>query len=436
MTGGPIIEAEQYDSASPIAPFVIQPIPGGGEFIMVPGTGGTMAAADNGPGQAFYPLTATANQITIYATVDLATDITDSFWFQITGLSQWTAQNMMQTAGFQEIMLATINGAVVGQNYTFKVQRREAGAKLDKFRVVGARFAEGTDGGPIVDPDPTPIGDYKGTPYLGIIPNLPGRLEMELYDVGGEGVAYHDTTPTNLGSGGLNTGPGFLDQFRKADGADISYTKFYNNADNSIYNIDQPKENQLYLGWTETGEWTRYTVNVTQTGTYSLDILNSAHHAGVLEVKVDGVKVGDIPLQSNFNAADPIDWRNWHHWRYSKDILRIPLTKGKHVLTFTSVISAQGNYEYIDFNLVATTPTANLVAGKTQYDTLCAACHGAMGEKGGKVNNRAIVNPDTQANLASIIENTMPKLDPSQCVGQCATNIAAYALNGYSVTPK
>jgi mono/diheme cytochrome c family protein len=166
MVGGPIVEAEKYDSNSPIAPFVIEALPGGVEYIIVPGTGGTMAAADNGPGQAWYTFKATAPQITIYATANLATDVTDSFHYQIAGLSAWAAQNMLQTVGFQEVMLATVNGAVVGQTYVFKIQRREAGARLDKFRLVGGLFTEGSGMSDPVDPDPV---DPNPTPVFDLL---------------------------------------------------------------------------------------------------------------------------------------------------------------------------------------------------------------------------------------------------------------------------
>ena len=46
---------------------------------------------------------------------------------------------------------------------------------------------------------------YKGKPFCDSVytrgPQLiPGRVELALYDLGGEGVAYHDTTPENEGS--------------------------------------------------------------------------------------------------------------------------------------------------------------------------------------------------------------------------------------------
>ena len=43
-----------------------------------------------------------------------------------------------------------------------------------------------------------PLGATQ-TPYRGLPAPFPGRVEAEDYDHGGEGVAYHDTDPTNAG---------------------------------------------------------------------------------------------------------------------------------------------------------------------------------------------------------------------------------------------
>ena len=54
---------------------------------------------------------------------------------------------------------------------------------------------------------------YKGTPYQDSrykrgAQAIPGRVECAYYDLGGEGVAYHDTDAKNNGSGGLNPADG------------------------------------------------------------------------------------------------------------------------------------------------------------------------------------------------------------------------------------
>jgi len=105
--------------------------------------------------------------------------------------------------------------------------------------------------------------NYKGTPYQDTryqagAQKIPGRVECAYYDRGGEGVAYHDVDAKNNGSGGLNPADGtYLNQFRMDEDVDISYTKFHDQIDNSPYDLVRPPENQLYVGWTEPGEWRR-----------------------------------------------------------------------------------------------------------------------------------------------------------------------------------
>jgi len=60
---------------------------------------------------------------------------------------------------------------------------------------------------------------YKGVPYQdskyqGGPQKIPGRVLCAYYDLGGEGVAYHDIDSTNHGSGELNPADGcYLNEF-------------------------------------------------------------------------------------------------------------------------------------------------------------------------------------------------------------------------------
>jgi hypothetical protein len=123
--------------------------------------------------------------------------------------------------------------------------------------------------------------DYRGKPFADSVykagPQLiPGRLELAYYDMGGEGIAYHDTTPLNEGSGVLNHSKGHwrpgiqkrIAFFRENEGVDISYTKDW--ADFNHPNKVDPPVNQLYIGWQADGEWTNYTVNVMVPGKYKI----------------------------------------------------------------------------------------------------------------------------------------------------------------------
>jgi len=91
---------------------------------------------------------------------------------------------------------------------------------------------------------------YSGRPWKNQMQQVPGKIEREFYDEGGEGVAYHDADSVNNGSGKLNPANGtFLNEFRMNEGVDISYTKTHNIDDNP-YNKVPRSMNKLYVGWT------------------------------------------------------------------------------------------------------------------------------------------------------------------------------------------
>jgi hypothetical protein len=102
--------------------------------------------------------------------------------------------------------------------------------------------------------------DYQGRPfqdstYRSGPQKIPGKVYCAYYDLGGEGVAYHDNTATNLGSGSLNpVNATYLNEFRMKEGADISYVKLHNGIDDNRYDLVPPPDKLLYVGWTEPGE--------------------------------------------------------------------------------------------------------------------------------------------------------------------------------------
>jgi hypothetical protein len=197
---------------------------------------------------------------------------------------------------------------------------------------------------------------YKGTPYQdsryqGGAQEIPGRVECARYDRGGEGVAYHDTDSKNKGSGGLNPADGsYLNEFRMDEGVDISYTKFHDQIDDSVYNLVQPPENQLYVGWTEPGEWFNITVQVARAGAYSADLLYTSNRGGTISVDANGEPAtGPVTIVSTFDASDPVAWRQWHHWNIMRDLVRLRLPAGKSVLTIHILSEGNMNLAYFDF---------------------------------------------------------------------------------------
>jgi len=193
---------------------------------------------------------------------------------------------------------------------------------------------------------------YRGKPFADEfhktgIPAIPGLVQAALYDLGGEGVAYHDTTPLNEGSGGLNAKPehqrphasAYLWGFRRDEAVDISYVKDI--ADLNHPNPVAPLVNQLYIGWTADGEWVNYTVDVQSAGAYRVSALYSKD-ANTVRFDVDGVPAAVAKL--------PVATPDWHTWNYAP-IGEVAFREaGRHLLTFH--YGAGNNFAFFVFEPV------------------------------------------------------------------------------------
>ena len=202
--------------------------------------------------------------------------------------------------------------------------------------------------------------EYTGKPYQDSVyqagpQSIPGKLQCEYYDFGGEGIAFHDEDSINSGSGRLNPSNGtYLHEFRINEAVDISYTKFTEPPiDSTIYNLVQPEKNQLYVGWTKPGEWTKYTVNVTETGTYNLGLMYTSNKGGKISLALNDMDAtGAIEIPTTFAEADTVAWRQWHHWNYLEKMAQIKLEKGLQTITLHTIENGDMNYDYISFERI------------------------------------------------------------------------------------
>ncbi|QEC70233.1 carbohydrate-binding protein [Panacibacter ginsenosidivorans] len=201
---------------------------------------------------------------------------------------------------------------------------------------------------------------YKGIPFEDSVykkgaQKIPGKLQCEYYDFGGEGVAYHDNDSINSGSGKLNPADGsYLHEFRINEAVDISFTKFRDPAiDNTPYNFVQPDKDQFYVGWTQPGEWIKYTIQVEKSGNYQLGLMFTSNKNGKISFAVNDKDVtGPIMVPSTFVAADTVAWRQWHHWNYIDNIASIHLDKGLQTFTIHTVDVGNMNYDFINFKRI------------------------------------------------------------------------------------
>lgn len=162
-------------------------------------------------------------------------------------------------------------------------------------------------------------GNNGQSPY-GIIPHyIPGIIETEYYDIGGEGVAYHDLDATNQGKNNQV-------YFRMTEGVDVELCQDPNGGD---YNI----------GWVETGEWLEYTVYVQEDATYHFDARVSSPAGGAFRLLMDGT-----PVTGVISVPATGGWQNW-----SSVSGYVPLTKGIHVLRI-AIEQGQFNMNRLQFS--------------------------------------------------------------------------------------
>ena len=180
---------------------------------------------------------------------------------------------------------------------------------------------------------------YRGKPWEGKPQAIPGRVQAEFYDTGGEGVAYHDTDAVNNGSGKLNTGGTPVDRFRQDEGVDLSYTK--QAFDKTVDGVVE-KLGELYVGWTAAGEWINYTVDVQAAGTYRVQAhLSSRTEVAQIALAFDSVdKTGPVTLPTT---------GHWHTWRNVDNLTEVKLEKGLHVMTLSVLKEGNFNLDYLDF---------------------------------------------------------------------------------------
>jgi hypothetical protein len=142
---------------------------------------------------------------------------------------------------------------------------------------------------------------YKGTK------ELPGTIEFEDFDSGGEGLTYHDTDTKDEGN--VN--------YRDDNGG-----------------VDIVTGNGGYaLGYTAQGEWLEYSVNVTQPGRYSFDAYASSGLDGS-GFSIGVVKNGVVVPLASVSVAKTGD-NSWDTYRTFSGTFSQNLEAGPQILRVT-----------------------------------------------------------------------------------------------------
>ncbi|AXT52105.1 T9SS C-terminal target domain-containing protein [Aquimarina sp. BL5] len=130
--------------------------------------------------------------------------------------------------------------------------------------------------GDTVDPDPIQSPFRSHT--------IPGIIEAEDYDNGGQGIAYNDSDSSNNGSQG-----------RTDEGVDLQNTTDNGGGTN--------------VGWTANGEWLEYTIGDVTPGTYDivLRVASTQNNSKSLALKLGTTELGSVAIP-NTNG-----WQSWQN---------------------------------------------------------------------------------------------------------------------------
>jgi beta-glucanase (GH16 family) len=153
-------------------------------------------------------------------------------------------------------------------------------------------------------------GPYGGTPAP-----VPGTVQAENYDTGGQGVAYNVTSVNGTANG------------YRSDGVDLEATTDTGGGDN--------------MGWTAAGQWFRYTVNVASAGTYSVTLRLAA-----ISAVTDGLHISNSSgtnISGNINVPATGAWQTW-----TNVAVMVSLPAGQQTLTLNQD-NPGWNINYVSF---------------------------------------------------------------------------------------
>jgi poly(3-hydroxybutyrate) depolymerase len=156
--------------------------------------------------------------------------------------------------------------------------------------------------------------EIKQEPYKGTAHSIPGRIEAEEYDLGGEGLAYHEGNTS--GNQGLAT--------LRNDEVDIETTGDVDGMYNVAYILKD--------------EWLEYSVNVSMTRKYDMEFrVAKDGTGGLFHVEIDGINVTGSVTVPNTGG--------WQVWETIK-VPNISLTAGAHIMKIVF------DSDYMNFNYV------------------------------------------------------------------------------------
>lgn len=290
-----------------------------------------------------------------------------TLWGYVVGSTWRTGTGIMQSNGTEKSALTWLRNYVSGQNdvnYPFgnipgsccETAPPTVSQESYKYKVGESATQLSANGTSLIwyNPDgstsasaPTPSTDKKGTytyavtqteacesaksyitvivyepqaPFGGTAHVIPGKIEFEDFDIGGQDSAYFDI------DAGSNVDP--APDYRTDEDVDIEECSDTDGG----YN----------LGWTAAGEWLEYTVDVTVAGTYSIDIRVACD----MDDRTISLSSDGDAIASDIAIPNTGGWQEWQ----TVTVSDVELKEGKQVIRVTIGAEDYINLNYMTFS--------------------------------------------------------------------------------------
>ncbi len=257
--------------------------------------------ASNGPKVSITsPLTTdeifVGNAITISATATVSTGSVSNVRFY----DGTTLLNTDNTSPYSYIW----NGATLGDHTIKAVATDNAGNSSEATIIIKVK---------------QPQGPYKGTAHA-----IPGVIQLEEYDLGGNNVAYMDDSP----------------------GSDVTPVVNYRTDEDVDIETCTDNGGGYNLGYATAGEWLEYTANVASTGKYDLDIRVACDGTG----RTLSVDMGSVSIAKDVAIPNTAGWQVWQ----TITVKGINLTAGPQIMRLTIGAQSYINLNFVEFKGIVT----------------------------------------------------------------------------------
>jgi hypothetical protein len=211
--------------------------------------------------------------------------------------------------------------------HTLRIQTREDGVRVDQIVLSSARWTTSGPGEATGDATILPKSaattpghappSSASSPFHGVAAAIPGAVQAEDFDHGGEGVAYHDESTGNAGGGYR---PGDVDIVLSAGGGAL-------------------------VGWVAAGEWLAYTVNVSTAGSYRVQFRVASNGPGGRF----HLEVGNVNVTGSVTVPNTGGWLAWQTitvnvtLRAGRQIAKLVMESGTPIGNFDAITFTAAN---------------------------------------------------------------------------------------------